>query len=46
MTKDKFLEICHYLKHILSNSDFDDNTYVVGGAVRDFVMGNDIKDND
>lgn len=46
MTKDKFLEICHYLKHILSNSDFDDNTYVVGGAVRDFVMGNDIKDID
>jgi len=46
MTKDKFLEICYYLKHILNGSDFIGNTYVVGGAVRDFVMGNKIKDID
>lgn len=46
MTKDKFLEICHYLKHILSDSDFIGHTYVVGGAVRDFIMGNEIKDVD
>ena len=46
MTKDKFLEICHYLKHILDGSDFVSHTYVVGGAVRDFVMGNEIKDID
>lgn len=46
MTKEKFLEVCRYLKFILNESEFNDNTYIVGGAVRDFVMGNDIKDID
>lgn len=46
MTNENFLEVCHYLKFILNKSKFDGNTYVVGGAVRDFVMGNDIKDID
>lgn len=46
MTIDKFLEVCHYLRHILEDSEFLKHTYVVGGAVRDLAMGNEIKDID
>lgn len=42
----QYLEICNTLKHIIENTEYKGNTYVVGGAVRDYVMGDEIKDID
>ena len=46
MTQEKFKEIVSYIGDCIRGSEFENNTYVVGGAVRDFVMGNEIKDID
>jgi hypothetical protein len=46
MTRDKFNEIANRLADILNGTKFDGVTYIVGGAVRDYVMYNDIKDID
>jgi putative nucleotidyltransferase with HDIG domain len=46
MTIKKFREIFEYISEIVKDSPFSGNVYIVGGAVRDFVMGNDIKDID
>lgn len=46
MLKIEYLEICDTLKKIISDTTYQGNTYVVGGAVRDFVMDNEIKDID
>lgn len=46
MTKEKFLEVVEYISELINGSEFEDVTYVVGGAVRDFVMDSEIKDID
>ena len=46
MTKDKFYKIVDYLKDIIKGTEFDNHCFVVGGAVRDIVMKNGIKDVD
>lgn len=46
MLEIKYLDVCGTLKHIIENSEYICNVYVVGGAVRDYVMGNEIKDVD
>ena len=46
MTKEVFEQIAKRLSDILLGTKFDGATYIVGGAVRDYVMGNEIKDID
>jgi putative nucleotidyltransferase with HDIG domain len=46
MLRIEYLEICDTLKHIIEGTKYEGNIYVVGGAVRDYVMGNDINDID
>lgn len=46
MTKEKFLDIIAYLRSTISGTRYEGHVYAVGGAVRDFVMGNEIKDVD
>lgn len=46
MTKDEFYKIVLYLKNLIQGTKFDGKTYVVGGAVRDLLMGKDINDID
>lgn len=46
MTIEKFLKIQEYLAWAIKNTIFAGKTYIVGGAVRDFIMGNEIKDID
>lgn len=46
MTIDKFKEIVKWLGKVIKGSRFENNVYVVGGAVRDFCMGLNIKDID
>lgn len=46
MTEDKFYNIVDYLKGIIKGTEFDNHCFVVGGAVRDLVMKNGIKDID
>lgn len=46
MTNEKFLNIVEYIAHAIVGTKYEHNTYVVGGAVRDYVMGNEIKDID
>ena len=46
MTKEKFLEIITYIGNVIRHSHFENHVYAVGGSVRDFVMGNEIKDID
>lgn len=46
MTKDKFLEITGRLRDLIAGTPFEGVTYAVGGSVRDYVMGNEIKDID
>ena len=46
MTEQTFLEIIGYLKDVIAGTPFENKTYVVGGAVRDFYMKNPIKDID
>lgn len=46
MTKQKFKEIINYIGSLIHGTEFQENTFAVGGSVRDFIMGNDIKDID
>lgn len=46
MEKEKFIRITKYIGEKISQTEFENKTYAVGGSVRDFVMGNDIKDID
>ena len=46
MTEQTFLEIISFLKDVIAGTPFENKTYVVGGAVRDFYMKNPIKDID
>lgn len=46
MTKQKFKEIINYIDSLIHGTEFQENTFAVGGSVRDFIMGNDIKDID
>lgn len=46
MTKEEFHKIADRLAELLKATEFEGNCYVVGGAVRDFVMGEAIKDID
>lgn len=46
MLEIEYLDICNTLKQIIEHTEYKGNTYVVGGAVRDYVMGNEIKDID
>lgn len=46
MTKEKYIQICDYLQNIIENTKFYGVTHIVGGAVRDELMNNPIKDID
>lgn len=46
MTEQKFKEIVEYIKTIIKDTTFENHCFVVGGAVRDYVMKNEIKDID
>lgn len=46
MTKEHFLEIAHFLSGLIKGSEWENHVFVVGGAVRSFVMSGDIKDID
>ena len=46
MEREKFIEITSYIDEITKGSEFEGHIYAVGGSVRDFVMGNEIKDID
>ena len=46
MKKNKFISIINYIKDIIKSTPFYLHTYICGGGVRDFVMGNEIKDID
>ena len=42
----KFFSIINYIKNIIQDTKFDKHVFAVGGSVRDFYMGNEIKDID
>ena len=46
MTISEFQEIKEALKEAIRGTDYENRTYIVGGAVRDMVMGVEIKDID
>lgn len=46
MTKKQFYKIADFLNKITIDTKFYNHIFVVGGAVRDLVLGNDIKDID
>lgn len=46
MTQEKFKQIIEYIGECIKGSEFENHVFAVGGAVRDFIMGNDIKDID
>lgn len=46
MTKEDFEKIANYIGDIIKDTPWYQHTYIVGGSVRDFYMGNDIKDID
>lgn len=46
MTQKDFYKIVNYIKQIISDSEYDSHVFVVGGAVRDLLMNNEIKDID
>lgn len=46
MTKQYFENIIAYLREITKDTIFENHLYCVGGAMRDYVMGNEIKDID
>ena len=43
---DKFVNITSYIKDIIKDTIYEGRVFTVGGSVRDFVMGNKIKDID
>ena len=46
MTKEDFKKITEYIRDIIDGTPFQSHVFAVGGSVRDFYMGNDIKDID
>lgn len=46
MTQEQFKNIVDYIGKIIKGSQFDNHTYVVGGSVRDLILGSEIKDID
>lgn len=46
MKREEFLNITSYIGSIIKGTPFEGHIYAVGGSVRDFYMGNDIKDID
>ena len=46
MTREDFLNITEYIGVIIKGTPFENHVFAVGGSVRDFYMGNDIKDID
>ena len=42
----KFFSIINYIKNIIQDTKFEKHVFAVGGSVRDFYMGNEIKDID
>ena len=46
MTREEFKEIANYIGDIIKDTPWHQHIYIVGGSVRDFYMGNDIKDID
>lgn len=46
MTKEEFKKIANYIGDIIKDTPWHQHIYIVGGSVRDFYMGNDIKDID
>lgn len=46
MTRKDFLNITEYIGVIIRKTPFENHVFAVGGSVRDFYMGNDIKDID
>lgn len=46
MTKEEFKKIANYIGDIIKDTPWYQHIYIVGGSVRDFYMGNDIKDID
>ena len=46
MTREKFKKIANYIRDIIKDTPWYQHVYIVGGSVRDFYMGNDIKDID
>lgn len=46
MTREEFKKIANYIGDIIKDTPWHQHTYIVGGSVRDFYMGNDIKDID
>ena len=43
---DKFIKITSFIKDIIKDTIYEGRVFTVGGSVRDFVMGNKIKDID
>lgn len=46
MTRKEYYDICGYLNEIITSTKWENHVYIVGGAVRDYIMGNLIKDID
>ena len=46
MKREEFLNITEYIGSIIKGTPFEGHIFAVGGSVRDFYMGNDIKDID
>ena len=46
MTREEFKKIANYIGDIIKDTPWYQHIYIVGGSVRDFYMGNDIKDID
>lgn len=46
MTKQEFEQIVKYIGSLIQGTEWENHCFVVGGAVRDLVMGNEIKDVD
>lgn len=46
MNRETFLEVVKYIKSIIKNTEYENHTYVVGGACRDYVLNDNIKDID
>lgn len=46
MTNKVFIQVIKYINNLIKDTKFDTHVYVVGGAVRDLLMENEIKDID
>lgn len=46
MNRETFLEVVKYIKSIIKNTEYENHTYVVGGACRDYVLNANINDID